>query len=113
MYNIYNKETDLVIKNTVLCDSFSLKLRGYMFYKKPPFDSLILLNEKAIHMFFCFFKLAIIVLDKEHEIIDKFVIAPWRISKYYFKAQMILESPDLSILDKVSVGDKLDLIKIS
>jgi uncharacterized membrane protein (UPF0127 family) len=80
-----------------------------MFYRTPPRKTLLLPRVKMIHMFFVFFPLGILVLDKNNVIIDKFIIKPWRVSRYYTQAECFLETPDISALPEVHTGDVLDL----
>ena len=111
MYNLL-KNKKKFLDNIYVYDLFFQKLRGLMFYLKKPRKAIALTNTKSIHMFFVFFKLAIIVLDQNLKVIDKFIIKPWRISKYYPQAEIFLESPNLSIIQNITKGDKLEFKEI-
>lgn len=93
--------------NAKLCTSFWQRLRGFMFYRTPPGKTLILQNVKMIHMFFVFFPLGIIVVNKDNVVVDVFVIKPWHISKYYPAASFIIEIDELRSLNRIRIGDLL------
>jgi len=96
------------ITNAQIANTFFSKLIGFMFQKRPlnP-KTIIFINEKMIHMFFCFFDLPILMVDKNKIIIDKFIIKPWRISKFYFKAKYIVETTDMELFNSINIGDQV------
>jgi len=79
-----------------------------MFQKKTPEPkTIIFINEKMIHMFFCFFDLPVLILNKDKIVIDRFIIKPWHISKYYPQAKYIVETTDNELFDNIRIGDQL------
>ncbi|MFC1517007.1 hypothetical protein ACFL5G_00465 [Candidatus Margulisiibacteriota bacterium] len=99
----------VLLDQVVLCHSFLSKARGFLFYLKPPAKALLLENTQMIHMFCMCFELAIFVLDEKLNVLDKFSLRPWQISKYYRLAKYFLEVPRLDFLEKIKVGDSLQL----
>ena len=78
-----------------------------MFYRTPPAFSLLFKKVSALHMFFVFFPLAVIVLDKEKRVQNKFVLRPWMVSGYLAHAEHIIETTDLAVLNNITLGDIL------
>ncbi len=78
-----------------------------MCYFSKEHYSIILPKVKAIHMFFVFRPLAIVVLNKEQAVLAKFIIKPWQISRYFFKAAYFLESTNVQLFRSVKIDDKL------
>ena len=60
-----------------------------------------------IHMFFVSFPLAIVVCDKQMKIMDRFVIKPWQVSRYYPDAAYLVESNDIHTIEKIKIGDEI------
>lgn len=63
--------------------------------------------DASIHMFFCFFPIAVIWLDNEFKVVDAKIAKPWR--PYYAPqgpAQYFIEA-NVDLLERVSVGDQL------
>ncbi len=97
-----------ILKEYISANDFLTKLIGFMFQRKPKkAKTIIFINEKMIHMFFCFFDLPVIILDKEKKVIDTFIIKPWRISKYYRKAKYIVETTDLDFFKTIKKNDTI------
>ena len=64
--------------------------------------------QTTIHMFFVFFSIAVIWLDREKRVVDKALAHPFR--PFYAPggpAQYFVEGHP-SLLDRVSAGDRLD-----
>jgi hypothetical protein len=111
-----NLTTGEVIARVVLqCDRFWTRARGLMFRRPLPEDKVYLFVERresvaqtAIHMFFVFFPIAVVWLDRERRVVDKALARPFR--PYYAprsRAQYFVEGP-VSLLKRVSVGDQLE-----
>jgi uncharacterized membrane protein (UPF0127 family) len=63
-----------------------------MFARRRPAVYYLFHGEKCLHSFFMRYPLYVIVADKQQRILDKFILPPWQISKYYRKAFYILET---------------------
>jgi uncharacterized membrane protein (UPF0127 family) len=111
-----NLTTGETIANRVVrCDTFWKRARGLMF--RPPLaaDEVYLFIEgresvaqTTIHMFFVFFAIAVIWLDRDRQVVDKKLARPFR--PFYAPggpAQYYVEGHP-SILDRVSEGDRID-----
>ena len=113
--NIINRETSQVlIQSARWCSSRLCRLRGLQFRRRlNPGEALILVKDKdsvansSIHMFFVFFPIAAIWINKKGKVTSAQLAKPWR--PYYASpepASYVLEtSPKL--LDKIAVGDEL------
>ena len=98
------------------CASYLCRLRGLTFRRKLDEDEgLVLVGHResradtAIHMFFVFFPIAAVWLDKNGQVVDAQLARPFR--PYYgprAPAKDVLEGPP-SLLGEVRVGDRLRL----
>jgi uncharacterized membrane protein (UPF0127 family) len=96
------------------CKSFACQLRGLTFRRDlPPDEGLLLAGRRenrvdtAIHMFFVFFPISVVWLDREGRVVDTRLARPFRpIYVPVRPARDILEGPP-ELLDRVSVGDRL------
>ncbi len=96
------------------CANFLCRLRGLTFRHRIGKDEGLLLvggresrAAAAIHMFFVFFPIAAIWLDKDRQVIDARLARPFR--PFYAPrapAQDVLEGPP-ELLERVSIGDIL------
>lgn len=107
--------TDPLLERVRWCESILCKAVGLMFRTKiRAVDSLLLVMRAkdapsaGIHMFFVFFPLGVIWLTQEGKVVDLVEAKPWRVYIPKEKAEYILEAPP-SILDRVSVGDTLEI----
>lgn len=107
-------DRSVVLLRVRLCSSFWCHLRGLQFVTRLPDDEGLLFvtgregrAHTAIHMFFMFFSIGVVWLDKRGYVVDKQLARPWRPAYTPAKpAQYYLEAnPD--ILDRVAVGDRL------
>ena len=113
--SIINQETNQVlIQSARWCSSRLCRLRGLQFRRRlNPGEALILVKDKdsigksSIHMFFVFFPIAAIWINKKGKVTSAQLAKPGR--PYYASpepASYVLEtSPEF--LDKISVGDEL------
>ena len=111
--NLTTGET--IASRVVRCDTFSRRARGLMFRSTLDTDEVYLFIEgresvaqTTIHMFFVFFPIAVIWLDRDKRVVDKALARPFR--PFYAPsgpAQYFVEGHP-SILDGVSAGDQLD-----
>jgi len=97
------------------CGSFFCRLRGLTFRRRLPEDEGVLLvggresrMDASIHMFFVFFPIAVVWLDRERRVVDTVIARPFR-PLYLPKAPAkdVLEGAP-SLLKQVSVGDLLE-----
>ena len=104
-----------IARHVVRCDTFWSRGRGLMFRRGLAKDEAYLFVERresvaqtAIHMFFVFFPIAVVWLDRERRVVDKALARPFR--PYYAPkcpAQYFIEG-HVSLLERVSAGDQLD-----
>ena len=96
------------------CDSFACRLRGLAFRRQIGDEEGLLFVEPAesrlgtsIHMFFVFFAIGVVWLDKDGAVVDTVVAQPFR--PYYAPrapAQYFLEGPP-ALVEWVRVGERL------
>jgi len=113
---ITNRSTgEQVADRVVRCDTFWRRGRGLMFRRGLGENDAYLFFEgresraqTTIHMFFVFFPIAVVWLDRERRVVDKVLARPFR--PYYAPAapaQYFVEGHP-SLVDRVSVGDVLE-----
>ncbi len=96
------------------CWSFLCRLRGLTFRRRLAADeALLLVGERqdrldtAIHMFFVFFPIAVVWLDREGRVVDVRLARPFRpLYVPRAPARDVLEGPP-ALLEGVAVGDRL------
>lgn len=112
---LVNRTTGHVLAARIqMCDTFWRKLRGLMFRRHLDEQEACVfcyaresIVETSIHMFFCFFPIAVIWLDANKRVVDKTLARPFR--PYYASrtpAQYFVEGLP-SLLAWVTVGDEL------
>ena len=111
--NLTTGET--IASRVVHCDTFWKRGRGLMFRSSLGVDEVYLFVEgresvaqTTIHMFFVFFSISVIWLDRDKRVVDKTLARPFR--PFYAPsspAQYFVEGHP-SVLDRVSAGDQLD-----
>ncbi len=112
--NLTTGET--IARDVVRCDTFWKRGRGLMFRRALAQDQVYLFVERresvaqtAIHMWFVFFPIAVVWLDRDRRVVDKALARPFR--PYYAPrgpAQYYVEGHP-SLLERVSVGDQLEI----
>ena len=106
-----------LVRRARRADSFLARLRGLTFHRDLGVDEGLWLVgrresrvDAAIHMFFVFFPIGVVWLDKEDRVVDKVVARPFR--PFYAPrtpALGVLEcQPD--VLERVHVGDQLRFV---
>jgi uncharacterized membrane protein (UPF0127 family) len=110
--NLTTGET--IAQRVVRCDTFWKRGRGLMFRRALAEDEVYLFVEgresvaqTTIHMFFVFFPIAVVWLDRDKGVVDKALARPFR--PYYAPqspAQFFVEGHP-SLLELVRVGDQL------
>jgi len=106
---------EVVARRVVRNDTFWKRGRGLMFRRGLAEDEAHLFVEGregvaqvTIHMFFVFFPIAVVWLDRERRVVDKVLARPFR--PYYAPrrpAQYYVEGHP-ALLESVNVGDELD-----
>jgi uncharacterized membrane protein (UPF0127 family) len=104
-----------IARRVVRCDTFWKRGRGLMFRRALAEDDVYLFVEAresvvqtTIHMFFVFFPIAVVWLDRDRVVVDKALARPFR--PYYAPqspAQYFFEGHP-SLLERVHVGDRLE-----
>ncbi|MDX2162593.1 MAG: DUF192 domain-containing protein [bacterium] len=111
---------EIVLRRAKLCISFFCHLKGLMFISHLPEDEGLLFVTGAeskvnstIHMFFMRFRIAVVWMNKDGRVVDKQLAKPWRPAyapaapaQYYVEA-------NVSLLDRVNVGDYLSFDEVS
>jgi uncharacterized membrane protein (UPF0127 family) len=111
---------ETLVKGARWCSSYLCKLRGLQFRRRlQPGEALVLVEKRdsvassSIHMFFVFFPIAAVWVNREGKITHKALALPWR--PFYASpepARYVIEAgPEL--LDCVSVGEYLDFTSIN
>jgi len=106
-----------LVRRVRRADSFLTRLRGLTFRRQLGEDEGLLLvgrresrADAAIHMFFVFFPIGVVWLDRENRVVDKVVARPFR--PFYAPrgpAIGVLEcQPD--VLERVEIGDKVQFV---
>lgn len=105
---------EAVLKRAKLCDNFWSRFRGLQLVTHLPDDEGLIFitgsesrTNTSIHMFFMFFSIGVVWLDKSGKVVDACLAKPWR-PAYAPKlpAQYFVEAKP-AILDQVKVGDVL------
>jgi uncharacterized membrane protein (UPF0127 family) len=107
----------ILVRRVRRADSFLTRLRGLTFRRRLGEDEGLLLvgrNESradaAIHMFFVFFSIGVLWLDRDNRVVDKVIAHPFR--PFYAPqtpAVGVLECQP-GVLERVNVGDKIRFV---
>lgn len=105
---------EVVLPRTRLCEGFWCHLKGLQFSRPLAADEGLLFVTKhegrshtSIHMFFVFFRIAVIWLDANGRVVDKKLAKPWRPAYApVAPAQYFLEA-NPEVLERVQIGDVL------
>jgi len=115
MTTVWNEtQGERLLERVKPCATFFSRLRGLTFRRTlGPDEGLLLVGRKesradsAIHMFFVFFPIAAVWLDREGRVVDAQLARPFR--PLYIPrapARDVLEGPP-DLLERVRVGDRL------
>ena len=112
---VNRRSGESLAQRVVRCDTFWRRGRGLMFRRGLAEDEAYLFVEgresvaqATIHMFFVFFPIAVLWLDRDQQVVDKVLARPFR--PYYAPrrpAQYYVEGHP-SLLERVEIGDELD-----
>jgi uncharacterized membrane protein (UPF0127 family) len=111
--------TGTAIMEARWCVSFFCRLRGLMFRRGLPEGRGLVLVEgregitnTTIHMIAVPFPIGVLWVNEQQMVVDKVVAKPWRIYAPAKPARYIIEGLP-SVVDEVSVGDKLEFNEIA
>lgn len=94
-----------------IADSFIKRLVGYMFRKKPHYESIVITPCNSIHTFFMRFNIDVLFVNKEGVIIKKVEgLKPYKIIRPVKGSSYVIEVAE-GLFTKVRVGDKLIINK--
>jgi hypothetical protein len=106
---------EILARHVMRCDTFWKRGRGLLFRRALAEEEGYLFVERresvaqtAIHMFFVFFPIAVVWLDRDKRVVDKALARPFR--PYYAPrrpAQYYVEGHP-SLLGRVETGDPLE-----
>jgi uncharacterized membrane protein (UPF0127 family) len=116
---IHEESGRILVAEARWCDSFTSKLRGFMFRRQlQPGDGLVLVDRKdnrlnsSIHMLFVFMPLGVVWVNDTGEVVDTVVAQPWRLSYApQAPARYVVEAGP-AILEHVHVGDHIQFAQI-
>lgn len=105
---------EVILERARWCSSYWCHLKGLQCVRHLPENEGLLFvtryegrTHTAIHMFFMFFSIAVVWLDKAGVVVDKQMAKPWRPAytprspaQYYIEANP-------SLLERVEIGDQL------
>ncbi|HEX7557060.1 MAG TPA: DUF192 domain-containing protein [Leptolinea sp.] len=98
-----------------ICDNFSSRFRGLMFYKTIPQNGgLFFINStedrvnSAIHMFFMKFDLTIIWVDSTNRVVDKIKARKWQTLAAPRKGAKFILETHIDRFDEYHLGDILE-----
>ena len=113
MRNLTTGET--VADRVVRCDTFWKRGRGLMFRRTLAENEVYLFVERGesiarttIHMFFVFFPIAVVWLDREKRVVDKVLAQPFRPCYASQSPARYFVEGHPSLLEGVHVGDQLE-----
>jgi len=109
MIKIKNK---VLVNEVVFCRSLLSKAIGLMFTRKIKDKGLIFVFDKemiqCLHMFFVFYSIDVLFLDKEKKVVDmKKEFRPFTLYSSKKKAKYVIELPSGTIKD-IKIGEKLE-----
>jgi len=110
-----NAETgEVVLGRAKLCVSFLCHLKGLMFTASLPDDQGLLFVtgseskvNSTIHMFFMLFNIAVVWMDKDGRVVDAQLAKPWRPAYIPRLAAQFYIEANVSLLERVHIGDRL------
>ncbi|WP_139491374.1 DUF192 domain-containing protein [Brevibacillus dissolubilis] len=93
---------------------FHTRLLGLMGRASYPKERMaVLVPCQQVHTFFMRFDIVVIYLDAQLRVLWIGVLPPWRIGPYFKQAHVVLESTDMDLLDRIAIGDKVQLASCS
>ncbi len=65
------RDEEIILSEVVMATTFLERLRGYMFYKTPPYEGLVIKPCSSIHTCFMTFDLDVLFLDDNMVVVKK------------------------------------------
>jgi uncharacterized membrane protein (UPF0127 family) len=113
IYRIINKtKGNIIAVEAVVAKTFLQRAVGLMFRQSlTPYDAMIFYKAPSIHMFFMFFPIDVVFLDKEMRVMKIFAaLRPWQIASC-FKSAVTLELPVHTANNTgLAIGDTLEIV---
>lgn len=107
-------QNSVVLERAKWCISFWCRFRGLQFVTSLPESQGLLFvsdhdskSDTTIHMLFMFMSIGVIWVDSEGIVVDKKLARPWRLAYVPAKPAKYFIEANTSILERVSIGDKL------
>lgn len=107
-------QNSVVLERAKWCISFWCRFRGLQFVTSLPENQGLLFvsdhdskSDTTIHMLFMFMSIGVIWVDSEGIVVDKKLAKPWRLAYVPAKPAKYFIEANTSILERVSIGDKL------
>lgn len=104
----------VVLERAKWCISFWCRFRGLQFVTSLPENQGLLFvsdhdskSDTTIHMLFMFMSIGVIWVNSEGIVVDKKLAKPWRLAYVPAKPAKYFIEANTSILERVSIGDKL------
>ncbi|MAU11186.1 MAG: hypothetical protein CL607_15305 [Anaerolineaceae bacterium] len=104
----------VVLERAKWCISFWCRFRGLQFVTRLPENQGLLFvsdhdskSDTTIHMLFMFMSIGVIWVNAEGIVVDKKLAKPWRLAYVPAKPAKYFIEANTSILERVSIGDKL------
>lgn len=108
VYKLY-ANSEVLIDEIKLADTFTQRLRGLMFYKQPPVKAIAIKPCNSIHTFFMKFKIDVLFLDSDMFVLKKYEGLPKnRIVKPVKNAKYVIETFEGGF-ESVREGDLLSI----
>ena len=111
MMQIFNQTRNLVLTdNALVADSPFKRVRGLLGTKVFNYGKALVLDPcNSVHTFFMRYPIDILFVDKDNKIIEAIsALPPFRATKIYFKAQLVVELPAGTIKNSLTnLGDRL------
>lgn len=92
-----------------IADSYTKRLLGYMFRKKPHYDAILLKPCNSIHTFFMKFSIDVLFLNEHMEVVKKVLkLKPGKVVTNVIGAKIVIEAKE-GTFNSIKDGDKLYL----
>lgn len=91
-----------------IADTFFKRFRGFMFYKEPYVDFLVIKPCNSIHMFFMKFSIDVLFVDKEGRVVANFFDLKRNKLASQKNAEYVIEGRSGSFVG-VNISDKVEI----
>lgn len=97
------------IINVFMADTFTKRLFGYMFRKKPHHDAIMLKPCNSIHTFFMKFNIDVLFLNGDMQVIKKIEnLGPGQVVTKVMGAKIVIESKE-GAFNNIKEGNRIDI----